>query len=149
MTGWRMGWLQAPPELGQVIENLIQYNTSGVPSFLQPAGIAALNNGEAIAREQIARATEGRRIVGSALEPFGNLRFAWPAGAFYLMFGIEGESNSLETAMKLVDEANIGLAPGSAFGPEGEGFFRICYQRSPEKLTEAMGRLTAWLEKRR
>jgi aspartate/methionine/tyrosine aminotransferase len=149
MTGWRMGWLQAPPELGQVIENLIQYNTSGVPSFLQPAGVAALTNGEAITRGQIARATEGRRIVGSALEPFGNLRFAWPAGAFYLMFGIEGESNSLETAMKLVDEANIGLAPGSAFGPEGEGFFRICYQRSPEKLTEAMGRLTAWLEKRR
>jgi aspartate/methionine/tyrosine aminotransferase len=149
MTGWRMGWLQAPPELGQVIENLIQYNTSGVPSFLQPAGVVALGSaGETVARGQIARATEGRQIVCSALERFRNLRFAWPAGAFYLLFGIEGETSSLDTAMRLVDEANIGLAPGAAFGPQGEGYFRICYQRSPEKLTEAMGRLTAWLEKR-
>jgi aspartate/methionine/tyrosine aminotransferase len=148
MTGWRMGWLQAPAELGQAVENLIQYNTSGVASFLQPAGALALNEGEAIGREQIARATEGRRIVCSALEPFENVRFTWPAGAFYVLFGIEGETSSLETAMRLVDEANIGLAPGSAFGPEGEGFFRICYLRSPEGLQEAMARLTAWLGKR-
>ncbi len=148
MTGWRMGWLQAPPELGQTIENLIQYNTSGVPSFLQPAGVAALNDGEAIAQAQIGRAREGREIVGSALEPLGNVRFAWPAGAFYLMFGIEGENNSLDTAKRVVDEANIGLAPGSAFGAEGEGYFRLCYQRSPDQLREAMGRLTHWLEKR-
>jgi len=148
MTGWRMGWLQAPAELGQAVENLIQYNTSGVASFLQPAGARALNEGEAIGREQIARATEGRRIVCSALEPFENVRFTWPAGAFYVLFGIEGETSSLETAMRLVDEANIGLAPGSAFGPEGEGFFRICYLRSPEGLQEAMARLTAWLGKR-
>jgi aspartate/methionine/tyrosine aminotransferase len=148
MTGWRMGWLQAPPELGQAIENLIQYNTSGVPTFLQPAGVVALNEGDSIARQQIARAAEGRNIVCSAIEPFGNLRFAWPAGAFYVMFGIEGETSSLETALRLVDEANIGLAPGSAFGSEGEGYFRICYLRSPDQLREAMARLTAWLAKR-
>jgi aspartate/methionine/tyrosine aminotransferase len=148
MTGWRMGWLQAPPELGQVIENLIQYNTSGVPSFLQPAGVVALTEGAAAAAEQIARAAQGRQIVCSALERFDNLRFAWPAGAFYLLFGIEGETNSLETALRLVDEANIGLAPGIAFGAEGEGYFRICYLRSADQLTEATGRLTAWLEKR-
>ena len=148
MTGWRMGWLQAPPELGQTIENLIQYNTSGVASFLQPAGVVALTEGEALGREQIARAAEGRRIVCSAIEPFPNVRFAWPAGAFYVLFGIEGETSSLETAMRLVDEANIGLAPGSAFGPEGEGFFRICYQRSPDRLREAMTRLTTWLGNR-
>ena len=59
MTGWRMGWLQAPPELGQTIENLIQYNTSGVPTFLQPAGVVALGEGEAIARDQLARRPRG------------------------------------------------------------------------------------------
>jgi aspartate/methionine/tyrosine aminotransferase len=149
MTGWRMGWLQAPPELGQTIENLIQYNTSGVPTFLQPAGIVALGEGEAIACAQIARAAEGRRIVCSAIEPFDNVRFAWPAGAFYLLFGIDGVANSLDTAMRLVDEANIGLAPGSAFGHEGEGYFRLCYLRSPDPLREAMARLTAWLDHRR
>lgn len=148
MTGWRMGWLQAPAELGQTVESLIQYNTSGVPSFLQPAGVAALTEGEAVARGQIARATEGREIVCSAIAPFENVRFAWPAGAFYLLFGIEGVTDSMQTAMQLVDEANIGLAPGIAFGPEGEGYFRICYLRSPDALRLAMDRLTAWLAKR-
>ncbi len=149
MTGWRMGWLQAPPELGQTIENLIQYNTSGVPTFLQPAGVVALTEGEAVASEQIARARQGREIVCSAIEPLGNVRFAWPAGAFYLLFGIESETRSLDTALRLVDEANIGLAPGSAFGPAGEGYFRICYLRSPDQLREGMARLTAWLENRK
>jgi aspartate/methionine/tyrosine aminotransferase len=148
MSGWRMGWLQAPPELGQTIENLIQYNTSGVPTFMQPAGIEAINNGEAIARQQIARAVEGRQIVCSAMEPLNNVRFAWPDGAFYLLFGIDGETRSLDSALRLVDEANIGLAPGIAFGPEGEGYFRVCYLRSPDQLREAMARLTGWLRER-
>lgn len=145
MTGWRMGWLQAPKELGQVIENLIQYNTSGVATFLQHAGVAALEQGEDFATLQIERAREGREIVCAALEPFNNLKFAWPKGAFYLFFGIEGHADSMQTALKLVDEANIGLAPGVAFGPGGEGYFRICYLRSPEALNEAMARLTSWL----
>ena len=57
------------------------------------------------------------------------------------MFGIDGETNSLDTALRLVDEANIGLGPGRAFGPEGEGNFRICYLR--------LARLTLWPENRR
>lgn len=145
MTGWRMGWLQVPAELGQTVENLIQYNTSGVPSFMQPAGVAALNEGEDFAREQIARAAEGREIVCSALQNFGNLRFAWPKGAFYLMFGIEGETQSIDTAIRIIDEAKVGFAPGSAFGEVGEGFFRICFQRSPDQLRAAMSRFSDWL----
>jgi len=145
MTGWRMGWLQAPRELGQPIENLVQYNTSGVATFLQHAGIAAIERGQEFARGQIARAAEGREIVCRALAPFNNIRFAWPAGAFYLFFGIEGHADSMQAALKLVDEANIGLAPGIAFGPEGEGYFRICFLRSAAQLAEAMARLTAWL----
>jgi aspartate/methionine/tyrosine aminotransferase len=148
MTGWRMGWLQAPAELGQVIENLIQYNTSGVPTFLQPAGVAAVTEGKDFVRQSIARASKGRQIVCSALEGRPNIRLAWPRGAFYLMFGMEGETNSLQTCLRLVDEANVGLAPGSAFGPEGEGYFRICYLRSASQLRDAMERLTSWLDER-
>lgn len=147
MTGWRMGWLQAPAELGQTIENLIQYNTSGVPTFLQASAIAALTRGDEFAQSQIAKAAEGREIVCNALAPYNRVRFSRPAGAFYLLFGIDGETDSLSSALKLVDEANIGLAPGSAFGPGGEGYFRICYLRAPDQLREAMNRLTGWLER--
>jgi len=145
MTGWRMGWLQGPKELGQTVENLIQYNTSGVATFMQHAGVAALEQADEFAQSQINRAREGREIVCSALEPFGNVRFAWPDGAFYLFFGIEGQTDSMKTAFRLVDEANIGMAPGAAFSPSGEGHFRICYLRSATLLKEAMQRFTRWL----
>lgn len=146
MTGWRMGWLQAPPEIGQVIENLIQYNTSGVAIFMQRAGITAIEEGEPFVAEQIERARRGRQIACEALAPLNRARFAWPDGSFYLLVGIEGYDDTNRLAERLVDEANIGLAPGTAFGPGGETFLRICYARSAESMSEAMERLTGWIE---
>ena len=146
MTGWRLGWLQAPPEIGQVIENLVQYNTSGVAVFMQRAGIAALEEGEEFAREQIARAAAGRDIVTKALAGSNKVRYVAPAGAFYAFFGIEGMGDSMAAALRLVDEANIGLAPGTAFGDGGDAYFRICFLRSTDQLQEAMTRFGNWLK---
>ena len=148
MTGWRIGWLQAPPALGQVIENLVQYNTSGVATFMQRAAVAALEDGETFAREQIARAETGRTIVAKALSGSNKVHFVPPAGAFYAFFGIEGLQDSMSAALRLVDEANIGLAPGTAFGTVGEGYFRVCFLRSEDQLTEAMDRLMTWVRRR-
>lgn len=147
MTGWRIGWLQGPPALGQIVENHIQYNTSGVAPFMQRAGIAAIENASDFAQSQVDRATEGRAIICDTLDKFANVRFKRPAGAFYAFFSIDGYNDSMATAFRLVDEANIGLAPGVAFGPGAEAFYRICYLRSPEGLREAMQRLGSWLEK--
>lgn len=145
MTGWRMGWIQAPAETGQVLENLIQYNTSGVASFMQPAGIRALVEGEEFVAQQIERARRGREIACEALAQFDRIRFAWPAGAFYALFSIEGEEDTERLAHRLIDEANIGLAPGTAFGAGGEHYLRLCFARSPDSLTEAMSRLSEWI----
>jgi len=147
MTGWRMGWLQGPAELGQIVENHIQYNTSGVAPFMQRAGIAAIENATEFAQGQIEQAKEGRRIVCDTLDKFPNVQFKRPDGAFYAFFSIDGHEDSMSTALRLVDEANIGLAPGMAFGPGAEAFYRICYLRSSDGLTEAMQRLGNWLEK--
>jgi aspartate/methionine/tyrosine aminotransferase len=148
MTGWRIGWLQAPPALGPVIENHVQYNTSGVATFMQRGAIAALEDGEPFVASQIARAAEGRRIATEALAPFNSVRYTPPAGAFYAFFGLEGMTDSMSAALQLVDEANVGLAPGSAFGDGGDNFFRVCFLRSPDQVAEAMRRLAAWLEAR-
>ncbi|MGI9476752.1 MAG: pyridoxal phosphate-dependent aminotransferase [Hyphomicrobiaceae bacterium] len=147
MTGWRIGWLQGPAALAQIVENHIQYNTSGVAPFMQRAGIAAIEHAGDFAQGQIDRATQGRAIICDTLGKFANVRFKRPAGAFYAFFSIEGHEDSMATAFRLVDEANIGLAPGVAFGPGAEAFYRICYLRSPEALREAMQRLGHWLEK--
>ena len=141
MTGWRMGWVEADPALGDVIENLIQYSTSGSPIFIQRAGIAALERGESLVEHQIAKARKARDIVSAAVERTGRCHFSRPDGAFYLFFGIEGVTDSMAAAMRLVDLAKVGLAPGSAFGAGGEGHLRLCYLRSPEQIEIAAGRL--------
>jgi aspartate/methionine/tyrosine aminotransferase len=149
MTGWRIGWLEAPPALGATIENLVQFTTSGVPVFAQRAAIAALEDGEPFIAGQIARMREARDIVAGGLARTGRARFATPEAAFYLFCAIDGEADSRALALRLVDEAGVGAAPGAAFGPGGEGYLRLCFARAPEEIAEATRRLARWLAKRR
>jgi aspartate/methionine/tyrosine aminotransferase len=147
MTGWRIGWIEAPPALGQVIENLIQYSTSGAPVFVQRAALAALEQGEAFVAAQIARAREGRDIVHRGLTASNRVRMAPPAGAFYAFFFVEGRADARQLAIDIVDHANVGLAPGTAFGPGGEAGLRLCYARNAADLEEAVRRIAAALPK--
>jgi aspartate/methionine/tyrosine aminotransferase len=140
MTGWRLGWIEAPPALAQVIENLVQYTSSGTPVFIQRAGVAALEQGEDFVAQQIERAAVARSIVRS-LTDTGLVELPPPAGAFYAFLRIKGARNSAEMAVKLIDEANVGLAPGSAFGERGEGYLRLCYARDPALIKEAVRRI--------
>jgi aspartate/methionine/tyrosine aminotransferase len=141
MTGWRVGWIEAPPALGQVIENLIQYSTSGSPVFVQRAAIAALEEGEPFVAQQIARAAEGRKIIAEGLLATNRVSLAAPDGAFYQFFSVDGRSDSRALAIELVDKANVGLAPGTAFGPGGETGLRLCFARKASDLVEVVARL--------
>jgi len=145
MTGWRLGWLEAPPALGQIIENLIQYSTSGVAVPLQRAGIAALEGGEPLIVEQVEQARTNRDLLLARLSGINRLIIPRPTGAFYLFFGVEGMPDSMAAARRLVDEAGLGLAPGSAFGAGGEGFMRLCYLRQTADIDEAASRLVTGL----
>jgi len=146
MTGWRVGWIAAAPEIGQSIENLIHYSTSGVAKFMQRACVTALEQGENFIAAQTAQARRGRQIVGEAFAGSNRVRYAPPDGAFYGFFGVEGEPDSQSLAFRLIDDIGIGAVPGGAFGPGGEGFVRICFQRDPAQLTDAMGRIVDWLK---
>jgi aspartate/methionine/tyrosine aminotransferase len=148
MTGWRVGWLVAPAELGQTVENLIQYSTTGVAAFMQRAACVALDEGDAFLALQVDRARAGRAIACDGLAATGRVRLAEPPGAFYLFFAIDGEPDTRSLGRRLVDEANVGVAPGDAFGAAGKGFMRLCFARDSGQMTEAMDRLTAWLAKR-
>jgi aspartate/methionine/tyrosine aminotransferase len=145
MTGWRIGWIAAHPSLGQTIENLVQYSTSGVAQFMQRAAVAALEGGEAFIAEQVGRAQRGRDVVGRALAATERCHFVWPAGAFYLFFSVQGERDPRRLAFRLIDEARVGLAPGTAFGKGGEHFLRLCFARDTAQLSEAAERIAAAL----
>jgi aspartate/methionine/tyrosine aminotransferase len=148
MTGWRMGWIAAHPALGQVIENMIQYATSGVAQFMQRAAVTALERGESFVTHLIERARRGREISCNALAATGRVRFAQPDGAFYLFFAVDGETDTRRLVMRLIDEANVGLAPGTAFGAGGEKFVRLCFARNPEQLEAAVGRVASAISSR-
>ncbi|MCW5774708.1 MAG: pyridoxal phosphate-dependent aminotransferase [Rhodospirillaceae bacterium] len=141
MTGWRMGWVVASKRLGQVYENLVQYNTSGVATFLQHGAVAALNQGDAFLDETVARVAKGRDMVTETFARLPRVRYAPPAGAFYAFFAVEGEPDARQLAFKLVDEANVGLAPGTAFGPGAPNFLRLCFASSLDRLGEGLARL--------
>jgi aspartate/methionine/tyrosine aminotransferase len=149
MTGWRMGWIAADPSLGQTIENLIQYSTSGVAQFMQRAGVVAIEEGEAFIASQVARARASRDAVCKVLAGSGCCRFAAPSGAFYLFFAVDGETETRRLVFQLIDEAAIGLAPGTAFGPGGEGFLRLCFARDAAEMTNAVQRIVDFVRRPR
>lgn len=146
MTGWRMGWLTHPASLGPVLNNLIEYNTSGTQGFLQHGCIAALRDGESFVKQTVERCRQGRDLVFQRLSALPRVRATSPKGAFYFFFAVEGMSDSLNAAKKILHETGVGLAPGSAFGKGGEGNFRLCYAGTLDRLSEAMDRLVPVLE---
>ncbi|MCE2870128.1 MAG: pyridoxal phosphate-dependent aminotransferase [Oxalobacteraceae bacterium] len=152
MTGWRLGWIQAPESLIADLGKLIEYNTSCAPGFVQTAGIVAIERGEEIISRTIARYTLARNYLYEQLsQPFfreAGVIAPFPQGAMYLFFKINGETDTLALCKQLVAEAGIGLAPGSAFGPEGEGAIRWCFASSLDKLEIGVQRLENFLKQR-
>ena len=148
MTGWRVGWIKVHPDLQDVFENLIQYSTSGVAQFMQRGAVAALDEGDAFIASQVERARQARDIVCRTLGDTGRARFSVPQGAFYLYFAIDGISDVRQAAFDIVDEANVGVAPGTAFEEDGAGFFRLCFHRRLDQVEEAANRLAKWIRAR-
>jgi aspartate/methionine/tyrosine aminotransferase len=147
MTGWRIGWIGTHPSLAPMFENLIQYSTSGVAQFMQRGAVAALDHGDEFVATQVERAHKARDIICAALGRTGRAHFAVPPGSFYLFFSVDGMTNSRQAAFDIIDQANVGLAPGAAFGPDGEGFFRLCFNRRLDQIEEAADRLARWLSR--
>lgn len=145
MTGWRVGWIVAPPETGQVFENLVQFSTSGVAQFMQRGCVAALDHGDEFLMRNIAKAKRSRDILCEALIATNRVETRTPDGSLYAFLKIDGVTDSRATAIDIVDKVGVGLAPGTAFGPGGELFMRACFLRETAIIEEAADRLSRYI----
>ena len=142
MTGFRVGYICANE---YIIENLIKLHENMIASIPEPMQLAAI---EAVynAEEDVKRMVEGydknRRLIVDGLNSIKGFNCLMPKGAFYVFPNIKDFGmTSVECAEYILERTHVVTSPGSAFGPDGEGYIRICYASEYEKLKEAIDRM--------
>lgn len=141
MTGWRLGWITHPADAGEGFEKLVEYNIANPTTFVQYAGVTAIREGEPFITETLERYRRNRDIVVQRLGAMKRVTLSRPEGAFYAFFAVDGMTDSVSFAQKLIDEVGVGLAPGLAFSEDGEGWMRLCFAADTQTVSAAMERL--------
>ena len=139
MTGWRLGWAVARPEIAQVLAKIKSFVDTGSFMALQAAGVAALESWESFvpANVEVFRA---RRDAAVAAFRDAGFDCELPAATMYLWLPLPPGIPSATFATRLLEDEGVIVLPGSAFGAGGEGFFRISFITSPERIAEAARR---------
>lgn len=147
MTGWRLGWLVMPPSLTHSMGKLVEFNTSCASVFTQRAGVVALKRTQEVTPRVVAHLKHCRDTLVPLLKALPGVQVEAAKGGMYAFFKLDGFDDSLEVAKRLVAEAGLGLAPGSAFAPEAQGWLRWCFaSKDPARLAQGVDRLAAWLK---
>ena len=149
MTGWRLGWLIAPPDAAKAAANLQSHLTSNVSNISQRAAIEAITGDQEPVRQMLEAFDRRRKTAVAELNKIDGIVTPTPEGAFYVYpdvsglfgrdFGGRRFSSSLELADFVLDEAEVALVPGEAFGPSG--YFRLSYALGDDQLLEGIQRL--------
>jgi aspartate aminotransferase len=147
MTGWRLGWLVLPADIGPVVGRSNELFISHAPTFVQVAATAALAEGEASVAAMLRHYEANRELCISALTSLPGVTVPRPEGAFYLFPRIEGLEDSVSFCRELLLAERVGLAPGAAFGSGGEGSVRLCYAGEREWLEQGFERLERFLSR--
>mgnify|MGYP000735615582 CR=1 FL=1 len=146
MTGWRLGWLVFPQGTAHAAGKLLEFNSSCAPVFVQRGGLAALAMAHDFVPGLVAHLAACRNRLLPQLQALPGVHVAPPPGGMYAFFRIEGHSDSLALAKRLVADHGLGLAPGAAFGDEGEGWLRWCFaSKDLARLDDGVARLRAAL----
>jgi aspartate/methionine/tyrosine aminotransferase len=150
MTGWRLGYLLAPPDFIRPLQKLMQNFFISANPFVQRAGIAALTQAGDEIEAMRATYDARRRFLLAGLAKLGFKIPVPPTGAFYVFVNARHLSaDSYALAFDILEKVKVGVAPGIDFGPGGEGFLRFSYANSLENLREGLRRLETYLSQRR
>lgn len=149
MTGWRIGYMLCPVKLMDPIMRLSFYNIACPTTFIQSAGIAALEGDEGPSKAMLAEYRRRRDFMVEALNAMPGCRCRKPDGAFYIFVNIDGTGMDSDGFCRtMIDEAGVSMTPGHVFGTMGDGFVRVSYANSMENLQRSVILMREVLEKR-
>ncbi|HOT05995.1 MAG: putative aspartate aminotransferase 2 [Methanosaeta sp. PtaB.Bin039] len=140
MTGWRLGYLAGPKEIMKYVSRLLSHSVSSATTFVQRAGVAALEGPQEEADRMVKEFRIRRDLLVSGLQSLG-IPCAMPGGAFYVFPDVSALGGGDSFAQRLLKEGLMAATPGSAFGPGGADYVRLSYATSQERLTEALRRI--------
>ncbi|MGB8311147.1 MAG: pyridoxal phosphate-dependent aminotransferase [Halobacteriota archaeon] len=141
MTGWRLGYALAPKIILKGMLKIQQHSVSHPTSFVQYAGIEALTGDQQPVYEMTAEFRIRRDLVIDELSKIGT-KCRKPSGAFYAFIDVSKYGTSIEVTERLLRDAYVAVTPGSAFGPNGEGYVRLSYAASREQIVNGIKRMS-------
>ena len=146
MTGWRVGFATGPKLFIESMMKIHQYTMLCAPVMCQEAAKEALKNGDVDLQTMKAEYNQRRNFIKSSLKEM-NISFNEPTGAFYIFIDISKFGlSSKEFSIKLLEQKNVAVVPGTAFGEAGEGFIRCSYATSLEEIKKAMVKLKEFVK---
>ncbi|MBE6613091.1 MAG: aminotransferase class I/II-fold pyridoxal phosphate-dependent enzyme [Ruminococcaceae bacterium] len=144
MTGFRVGYICANETIMANLVKLHENMIASVPEPMQLAAVEAIYHGEADVREMVEYYDRSRHLIVDGLDRIKGFSCHKPKGAFYVFPNITAFGmSSTETAEYILEKTHVVTSPGSAFGPLGEGYIRICYASKYEQIKEALARMEA------
>ncbi len=141
MTGWRAGYTVSSERVIYLVNKFLENTLTCFPPFIQRASEYTLDNGDGIIAAQKKEYADKRKLLIECLGRFGNLELNDIQGAFYAFPKYNKNVWSSEFRRRLLEEENVAVLPGSAFGVEGEGRFRISFSGKSQELEEGLGRI--------
>jgi len=149
MTGWRLGYLIAPPVFVRPLQKMQQNFYISAGSVSQWAGVAALTQAGPDVERMKAIYDERRRYMIQRVRELGFGLKVEPAGAFYMLANARHLSeNSYDLAFEILEKAGVGVSPGIEFGQNAEGYLRFSYANSLENIKEGLDRIEAFVRQR-
>lgn len=149
MTGWRLGYLIAPPEYIRPMQKIQQNLFICANSFVQWGGVAALKEAEDDVNKMKTIFNERRKFIIKRLKEIGLGITVEPTGAFYILGNIKRYStDSYETAFDILEKVHVGVTPGIDFGTNCEGYIRFSYATSLENIAEGCNRIEKYFSER-
>ncbi len=147
MTGWRLGWAVASEYNIAVLNKLQSHSISCCVSFTQEAAVEALNGNQDSMHYMVKEFKARRDLALDLISEIPGLECNVPKGAFYLFPKYDSKMSSMELAAGMLKYAHVAVTPGTAFGPSGEGFFRISYATGEDQIREGLSRIKSYMSK--